>query len=134
MDHHQILRPDASSNPSGKSACDREQLHNLLHLLSAAGLLWFALQSWHATHPLGLIHALTARRSDAPSLARAAQPAPERFRRTRNSRPQMHHVNPPQGRLKQASQPHSLQPQYWKLQRSQARRSRVWSCFITLPP
>ena len=58
------------------AAIGREQHHYLLHLLSAAGLLWLALQSRHAAHPPPYIPASTAQLSDASSLAQPVQPAP----------------------------------------------------------
>ena len=53
------------------AAVGREEVHYLVHLLSAAALLWFALYSLHVRHPTELLWAVSARRNASSASAEA---------------------------------------------------------------
>ncbi len=53
------------------AAIGREEVHYLVHLLSAAALIWFALYSLHVRHPTELLWAVSARRTASSASAEA---------------------------------------------------------------
>ncbi len=53
------------------AAIGREEVHYLVHLLSAAALIWFALYSLHVRHPTELLWAVSARRNASSASAEA---------------------------------------------------------------
>ena len=53
------------------AAVGREEVHYLVHLLSAAALIWFALHSLHVRHPTELLWAVSARRNASSASAEA---------------------------------------------------------------
>ena len=53
------------------TAVGREEVHYLVHLLSAAALIWFTLHSLQVRHPTELLWAVTARRNASSASAEA---------------------------------------------------------------
>ena len=62
------------------AAVGREEVHYLVHLLSAAALIWFALYSLHARHPTELLWAVSARRNASSASAEAVLSLTQRVR------------------------------------------------------